>query len=503
MSAGQTVHVRVNDAASGQPTPCRIRFESGGCSFAPFGRLETFSVEPGTDAGGQVRVGEHNFSYIDGTCEVRLPPGAIAVEVCKGPEFTPLRRVISLAPGQIALRLTVARWTNWRSRGWVSGDTRVLFIGPHAALLEAAAEDVAVVNLLACQVNPGADRPTATISNILAFSGQAPALERPGHLVVVNTLNGHPSLGSLALLNCHRAVYPLLLGVEGAPAWALADLCDQCHRKKTGLVVWTDPGFERAAPGGLQGEPLADLILGKVDAFETRFFEAFEPRRLADWYTLLAAGLRVPLVGGSGKDSNAVALGRVRTYAYLGEGKELNYGDWIEAVRAGRTFVTNGPLLSLSVGGEGPGAIFTVEQGQRLALRAEAQSALPFQCLELLVNGAVAAVADAAAEGMLVVVEAEWPAERGAWIAARCRGDRLREDGQYVFAQTSPVYIEVRGRPFVSETSVVQSLVQCIDESAGWVARAYHGETEPQRQHLLSLFSSARERLLRGTSPDG
>ena len=33
MSDGLTVHVRVNDAATGQPTPVRIRFEAQGRSF--------------------------------------------------------------------------------------------------------------------------------------------------------------------------------------------------------------------------------------------------------------------------------------------------------------------------------------------------------------------------------------------------------------------------------------------------------------------------------------
>ena len=41
----QTVHVRVNDAATGQPTPVRIRFEGpGGEYFAPFGRLTEFAT---------------------------------------------------------------------------------------------------------------------------------------------------------------------------------------------------------------------------------------------------------------------------------------------------------------------------------------------------------------------------------------------------------------------------------------------------------------------------
>ena len=44
-------------------------------------------------------------------------------------------------------------------------------------------------------------------------------------------------------------------------------------------------------------------------------------------------------------ESNRVLLGSPRTYARLQAGQEFTYKAWIEAVRAGRTFVTNGPLL--------------------------------------------------------------------------------------------------------------------------------------------------------------
>lgn len=448
MSAWHTVHVRINDAATGQPTPVRIRFSSRGHSFTPFGRLETFATAAGADVGGHLLVGDLPFHYSDGTCEVRLPPGDVTVEASKGPEYAPLYKTLTLAPGQISLRLTLERWTDLRPQGWYSGDTHVTCITPHAALLEGAAEDVAVVNLLACQRPSAADPSLPSLPNLLAFSGQAPALERPGHVVVVNTLNRHATDGTLGLLNCHRAIYPLRVG-EGEN-WSLADWCAQCHRKKTGLVVWSTGAEQR-----LSGAALAELVPGKIDAFEVVSFEAAEATVLTEWYHLLNAGLRLPLVGGSAKDSNAVALGRVRTYACLGAGKELSYAEWIEAVRGGRTFVTNGPLLSLSVDGQGPGAVLRVGPGQRLTLKAEAQSAVPFQRLELLINGSVAASKEPSGDGLAATVETDWLAEHSAWVAARCCEERRLEDGQCISAQASPVYVEVAGRPFQPVTAAL------------------------------------------------
>src|SRR5207244_9062042 len=101
--------------------------------------------------------------------------------------------------GQISLRLAIERWTDLRTQGWYSGDTQVFCIDPFAALLEGAAEDLAVVNVLAHE-RGSVVRDQYWVPNILAFSGQSAALERPGHLVVVNTLNTHWFLDVVRLL---------------------------------------------------------------------------------------------------------------------------------------------------------------------------------------------------------------------------------------------------------------------------------------------------------------
>src|SRR5436309_13074101 len=83
-----TVHVRVNDAATGQPTPVRIRFTDADENYyAPFGRLTEFSTVPGMDVGGNLLLNNQRYAYIDGTCEIQLPYGRISIEVHKGLEF--------------------------------------------------------------------------------------------------------------------------------------------------------------------------------------------------------------------------------------------------------------------------------------------------------------------------------------------------------------------------------------------------------------------------------
>ncbi len=479
----QTVHVRVNDAATGQPTPVRIRFTDGeGNYHAPLGRLASFATGPNQDVGANVYVGRKAFALIDGTCEINLPPGPLIVEIHKGPEYQPVVSELTLLPGKMSMRLAIMRWTNLREQGWHSGDLRAHHLSPHAALLEAQAEDLAVVNLLATQI----DSPKhSAITNMPAFSGQQFAIQSPGHGVAVNTFNHHAKLGSLALLHSHRAVYPLTFGGETGPDdWTLADWCEQCHRKK-GLVVWTNTTHE--APEFRFGEPLANLILGQLDAFEITFFEDSPFDALADYAMLQNAGFHLPLVGASGKDSNGETLGRMRTYAQLQPGEPFTYTNWIEAVRAGRCYATNGPLLTWSINGVTPSRqSIALQPGEPLTIHAEAQCWLPFDTLELLWNGDVIAATKPTNEtpSRAELVWQHRPDKHG-WLALRCRG-------QASFAQWSAIPAAIADRPAKPiETKLRDRLLRELDAMLTWSREQANCPTPHDRQRLVHVFEEA------------
>jgi hypothetical protein len=487
-----TVHVRVNDAATQKPTPVRIRLvDSAGVGRMPFGHFAEFATGPGEDVGGQVRLGGDAFAYIDGACEVHLPPGPVRVEVHKGPEYVPLQREVVLGPGKISLRLAIERWIDPREQGWYAGDGRAHELSPHAAQLEGAAEGMDVVNLLAQQRPAHGERPAAFV-NLLAFSGTRPALEG-SPCVVVNTYNTHPVLGTVALLNCHRIVHPLRFGApDGLEDWSVADWCDQCHRK-SGLVVWPDdPRLTVEHP---QGEALAALLLGKIDAFEICHLSDPQFSALADWYRLLACGYRLPLVGASGKNRNTVALGRVRTYARLEPNQPFGYGAWIEAVRAGRTFVTESPILSLTVDGHDPGSVLSLPEGGRtVRVRAEARSATAFDRVEVLYNGTVLAAGEVTGDRRTAVVDREMPITASGWLAARCQGgDRL----PLLRAHTSPVYFQVAGQPMRPAAEVIAPLLAVLDRTLAWIHAEARCPNDHQREHLTEIVNAARQELLR------
>lgn len=494
-----TIHLRINDTGTGKPTPVRLRISGpDGTHYAPFGRLTEFATGKNEDVGGHLRLGQERWCYIDGACEVRLPAGVpLRVQATKGPEYRPLDQTVTLGSGQMALRFGIERWSDVRADGWVPGDVRAHFLTPHAAALEAAAEDLSVVHLLAgTQPLPSLDGTAyPTVGNLLAFSGQQPALTAEGPLVAVNTLNEHPVLGRVGLLHCHRPVYPLAFGgPDDTDDWSVSAWCNQCHRKG-GLTVWVDPFTTNGGMAG--GEALVALLLGKIDAIE---YDG-RPRRqplLPMWYRLLNAGVRVPLVGGSGKESNASPLGSPRTYARLPAGEPMTLGGWVEAVRAGRCFVTTGPLLSLTVNDHGSGEVVPVDSGEPVSVRATARCLKTFDRLEVVADGQVVATAEpSVADGVVSAdVEFSHQADSSVWIAARCAGVSGTTAHPAVFAHTAPVYFRPPRAP-LRAGDVTAALRKGVEATREWVTTVGRFADPRRKADLIDLCDQALAVLAR------
>lgn len=481
------VHLRVNDAATGQATPVRLRIcGPEGREYVPLGCATEFPFGRNEVVGGHVVIGRERFHYIDGSCEVPLPGGVpLTFQVAKGPEYAPLTQTITVGAGQMAVRITIARRADLRAEGWYSGDTRCHFLSPHAALLEAMGEDLAVVQLLVTEsMVPAQDGVNyLTLANMPAFSGQAACLEKSGHAVAVNTFNTHQVLGSLALLHCHRAVFPLSFGgADATDDWSLADWCDQCHRKN-GLVVWADPfRFE----SGVAPEALADLVASRIDAVECTPANA----KLREWYRAWSAGIRFALAGASGKDSNRGVLGAMRTYAYLPPETPFSLANWIDAVRAGRTFVTTGPQVRFTVDDQPPGAVLKRDAGSPpLRIYASARHVPPESVLEVLINGdAVERISPD--ESGYAMVEFERQVGGPCWLAARC----LALPTSTGFAHTSPVFVEFN-HEFPADAAARKDLAKLLEGAIDWANAHGRFEIPRRKEALLAVLRHAVNEL--------
>ncbi|GIW83701.1 MAG: hypothetical protein KatS3mg106_214 [Gemmataceae bacterium] len=452
-----TVHVRVTAADTGETLPVRLRFvRADGRECVPLGYYADFPTQRHEDVGGRVRLGHERWYYIDGSCEIPLPGGEpLRMQVAAGPDYQPRDEMLTLGTGQLTLRLVLHRRWNHRSAGWMALDLRCHDITPHLALLEAAAEGLDVVQLLARRISfLSQDGHTYDIvPHLAAFSGQQPLLCRPQSRVYVNTLNEHPVLGRLALLHAHRPIFPLTFGEDAGDDWSLGDWCDQCHRKG-GLTVWVD-AFEATTMTGLRGgDALLSALLGQLDAIEVSALPRHTP--LMPWlYHLWNAGVLLPLIGASAKESNRQVLGQVRTYVYAPD------GDWVAAIKMRQCCVSDGPLLQLQ------------QDGDRICAWTEPRE--EHAVVELVADGEV--IARGAGQ-----VTAGVPA--ASWVAARLGGHRV--------GHTAPIPLRAE---FSRRQAAAAYLRPLIERTREWIVS--HGRfSQPQRrQALLDRVAAALARL--------
>src|SRR3989454_4532695 len=97
------------------------------------------------------------------------------------------------------------------------------------------------------------------------------------------------------------------------------------------------------------------------------------------WYRLLNCGFRVPAGAGTDAFPNFASLrgppGLVRVYVRTGA--TLDRRSWMAGLEAGRTFVTNAPLLEFTLGGREIGDEIRLPAGGRRTARGGLRSSGP------------------------------------------------------------------------------------------------------------------------------
>jgi hypothetical protein len=106
-----------------------------------------------------------------------------------------------------------------------------------------------------------------------------------------------------------------------------------------------------------------------------------------EYYRYLNGGYRVPRRR-TDKMSSDVPVGLDRTYARLGD-EPFSFEAWTRAVRAGRTFLSGGPILRLD--GHEVGDTVWLSGAGTVSVEASTESVLPMASLQLVLNGEVVA----------------------------------------------------------------------------------------------------------------
>jgi len=463
-AAERPVTLRILDKASRRPVAVRLHIHGAAGEYLPprgrHRRVNDFWFE---DNYGEFANMLQQYSYVEGECVADLPLGKVYVEITRGYEVSPVRAQVEITPETTELTFELDKVLRWREEGWVTADTHVHFLSPQTALLEGRAEGVNVVNLLASQWGE-------MFSNVSDFDGRTTFGARDfggdgEFLVRVGTENRMQVLGHISLLGYSgQMIHPLCSGGPSESAIGdplevtMAEWAQRCI-DQMGLTVLPhapNPQLERAA----------DIVLGLANAVEMTTFNPFNPQNLqvspyglADWYRYLNLGYHVPVVGGSDKMAAGSLLGGIRTYAHLGD-REFTYANWMEAVRAGNTFVTVGPLAAITVEGVAPGGqVKLPANGGTVQVTWKVASALmPIEQVEIVVGGLAAEQivvgGKATAQG-----SASLPITGSTWIALRVRGS-YRGRPEEVAAHTSAVQILVGDQPIYAQQDAVRVLEQ-------------------------------------------
>lgn len=437
------VHVKVVDEDSSIPVPCRVHFRSSkGIPYAPHGHHDHLLSDQGTlniDVGGDVRLGNSTYAYIDGTCQGWLPVGYFTADIAHGFEYEPVRKSLYLQKGQRELVIPIKRIANLQSLGWYCGDTHVHFLSTFGALLEGRAEDLSVVNLLQAQWGQH-------FSNIEEFVGH-PVTSSDGKTVVYTSQeNRQHILGHLSLLGLKSPVMPFSSDgpseaeFGGSLETTLSHWADQCHAQGGTVIIphFPDPNVE--AP--------ALIATSRADAVEMISHELYGH---LEYYRYLNGGYRLPLVGGTDKMSGEVPVGLYRTYVFISPDQPFSYTTWINGLTQGRTFLTSGPLLSFLVEGAQVGDTLHLQgNGGSVEVLAEARSIFPMHSLQIVQEGKVVACVDEAEGKKELSLKARLKIDHDTWLAARAGGknyyDSVRHHDELkrgIMAHTSPVYVTI------------------------------------------------------------
>src|SRR5207247_4337341 len=116
--------------------------------------------------------------------------------------------------------------------------------------------------------------------------------------------------------------------------------------------------------------------------------------------------------------------GLVRTYAAAGP--RLAHEAFLSALRHGRTFVTNAPLLEFSVEGVAPGAELRLPAARTLRARVAVRSAVPLDHVEVVGNGRVVATVELRGDRTRAEAAVDLPAAGSGWYVLRAWADRPR-----------------------------------------------------------------------------
>ncbi len=399
---------------------------------------------------------ESHYFHSDGSDEVNLPPGKVLIQVSHGPLYEIEKREVDVTAGMPdPVVVTLKKLSLPADFGkWWSGDVHVhmnytgSYLNKPARLLQQAkAEDLNFIyNLI---VNK-----EQRIPDINYFS-VTPDQVSDKETMLLHGQEFHTSFwGHLGLLSLKdHYILPDYVGYPQTAVESLfphnAFIADRAHAQQ-GLVGYVHP-FEQSEvfpdqSATLFNELPVDVALGKVDYYELIGFSDHKASEHV-WYKLLNCGLKLPAAAGTDVMANYASLrgpiGLNRTYVNAEE--SLDASVFETKLKAGQSFVTNGPTLGLTVKNATAGESLTINsKGESLSYSGFLRSNVPVDHVEVIWNGDVVATHKVKGPTKSADLKGTIKVKGNGWILLRAWSDQGHPDlpDLYPYASTNPIYVQ-------------------------------------------------------------
>lgn len=227
------------------------------------------------------------------------------------------------------------------------------------------------------------------------------------------------------------------------------------------------------------------------------------------FYRYLNAGLRVPF--STGTDWFIYDFSRVYVAAdqgLAGGGKRLSSEAWLAHLAAGRSYITNGPLLEFTVADRRLGDTLDLPKPGRVKVSGRAVGRLDFERIELVRNGEVVkTVASRESEGHFAAdLDVQLAIDEPCWLALRTpppsaprdaefqKKTPLNEYGRELFAHTSAVYVNLAGRG-VFQVAAAESLLEEMKASRETIRKQAQFAGDAERDGVLRVYDEGIKQM--------
>ena len=397
-----------------------------------------------------------------GEFSIALPAGIWQISIEHGNEYLPITAdiVVKKTDTEIKKTFMLRRWINLPKMGWYSGDVHVHHPTNKPAfrdylLAYAKAEDLHLVNILEMghhgtgvdamgHVHAGTDftqqgfgqKFRVNKDNYWLVSGQEDPRSRFGHII---GLNIEQMVRDTTLYDYYDLVFKNLKMQPGAVigfahfAWN---------------VSWNIQNVTTGFPWF--------ITTNQIDFVELLQFLKLNT---LDYYDYLNLGFRITAAAGSDFPW-ASTIGEVRTMVYTGQ--NFTADNWFAGLKAGHTFVTNGPALFLTVDKKMPGSEIVKQQGAAIKISAKALSNSSIGTIKKIAvynNEGLVAEMNNVNKADSIELNLNHKLKRSQWIAAVVNCDNG------AVAHTTPIYVVVDGKPtydLQKAPAIIEKQVQSI-----------------------------------------